>query len=204
MSSEMSTGKRRYELAKRADAMEETRRRIAKAAAELHGTVGPAQTTISAVAQRAGVQRHTVYRHFATEADLFAACSEHFFGRHPWPDPAEWRAIEEPEERLATALAELYAYYERTERMFSNVLRDAELVPSIPPALAPFEDFLDNAAGVLAAGWTTRGRRRRVLRAATRHAVDFTTWRSLARDGDIGRARAVELVAALVARAAQA
>jgi AcrR family transcriptional regulator len=150
------------------------------------------------------VQRHTVYRHFPTEAELFDACSAHFFGLHPWPDPAEWRAIEEPTARLEAALDELYAYYERTERMLSNVLRDVELVPSIPPALVPFEDFLDTAAGVLAAGWTTGGRRRRVVRAATRHAVDFNTWRSLAGSDDIGRARAIELITALVERAGQA
>src|SRR3990170_3766702 len=116
--------KRKYELKKRAEEMAETRRRITEAAVGLHGTVGPARTTLSAVAKRAGVQRHTVYRHFPTEAELFGACSAHYFTAHPWPDPEPWRAIGDPHQRLARALDELYAYYERTEPMFTNVLRD--------------------------------------------------------------------------------
>src|SRR3954452_13929139 len=112
MSSEKTT--RRYELRKRADAMAETRRRITEATMELHGTVGPARTTISAVAERAGVQRPTVYRHFPTEADLFAACSSHFREADPTPDPEDWETLEQ-------ALEELYAYYERHETMYSNL-----------------------------------------------------------------------------------
>ena len=119
------SSKRKYKLKKRADEMAETRRRITEAAVGLHGTVGPARTTLSAVAERAGVQRHTVYRHFPSEADLFGACSAHFFTANPWPDLESWRAIDDPHQRLARALDELYAYYERTEAMFSNVLRDA-------------------------------------------------------------------------------
>lgn len=194
--------KRKYELRKRADEMAETRRRITEAAVELHGTVGPARTTLSAVAERAGVQRHTVYRHFPTEADLFGACSVHYFTAHPWPDLAAWRAIDDPHERLARALDELYGYYERTEPMFSNVLRDAELVDAVRPTLVPLEGFLAEAVEILAAGRPARGRRRRVLATALRHALGFHTWRSLAADTGIGRAEAVELVGALVEAAA--
>src|SRR5215472_8515295 len=109
------TPRRKYELKKRAADMAETRRRITEAAVELHGTVGPARTTMSAVARRAGVQRHTVYRYFPTEDDLVAACSAHFFATNPWPDPETWLELGDPVERLARALNELYAYYERTE-----------------------------------------------------------------------------------------
>ena len=91
------SSKRKYELKKRADEMAETRRRITEAAVELHGTVGPARTTLSAVAERAGVQRHTVYRHFPSEADLFGACSAHYFAANPWPDLEPWRAISDPQ-----------------------------------------------------------------------------------------------------------
>jgi len=190
--------KRKYQLKKRADEMAETRRRITEAAIELHGTVGPARTTLSAVAERAGVQRHTVYRHFPTEADLFGACSAHYFTAHPWPVLEPWRAISDPHQRLARALDELYAYYERTEPMFTNVLRDAELVDAIRPTLLPLEGFLAEAAEILAAGRPARGRRRHVLAAALRHAVDFHTWRSLTASDAIGRTEAVELVTALV------
>src|SRR5262249_7547988 len=158
----------------------ETRRRITEAAVELHRMVGPARTTMSAVAERAGVQRHTLYRHFPSESELFGACSGHFFAANPLPDPGPWRAIGDPRRRLARALGDLCGYYERTEPMFSNILRDVELVEAIGPNLAPMQDYLAEAVEILAVGWRARGRRRRVLAAALRHALDFHVWRSLA------------------------
>ena len=188
---------RRYELRKRADAMEATRQRITEAAVELHGSVGPARTTITAIAERAGVQRQTVYRHFPTEDDLFTACSQHFYEGDRWPDPERWRAIADPAERLAAALDELYAYYERTEPMFSNVLRDAELVDFARDAVAPLQAYLDEAAQALTGGRPARGRRRQLLKRALRHALAFSTWHSLTTNG-IGRSDAAKLVTALV------
>jgi AcrR family transcriptional regulator len=202
MSDEKPT--RRYQLRKRADAMKATRRRITEAAVELHGTLGPARTTMTAVAERAGVQRQTVYRHFANEEELLAACSGHFAARHPEPDVSRWRAIADPAERLRVGLGELYAWYETTGAMWTNVLRDETLVASLGPALEPFRAFLDDAARALAADWGARGGRGAMLLAAARHAVDFQTWRSLARDGGVSRAGVVELTSALVQRAARA
>jgi AcrR family transcriptional regulator len=199
MSHEPAT-KRKYELKKRAEQVAQTHQRITQAAIELHGSVGPSRTTLSAVAERAGVERRTLYRHFPTEADLFAACSAHYFAAHPWPDLAEWRAIRDPGERLARALDELYAYYERTEPMLSNVLRDAELVEFARDAVAPLHAYLDEATGVLVAGRRARGRRRKLLEGALRHAVAFSTWRSLQANG-VARAEAVRLMTALVEEA---
>lgn len=194
--------KRKYELKQRAAEMAATRLRIIEAAVELHGTIGPTRTTLTAVAEHAGVQRHTVYRHFPTEADLFGACSSHYLATNPWPDLERWRAIDDPHQRLAQALEELYAYYERTETMFSNVLRDAELVEALRPTLEPFQAYLAEATEILTAGWPTRGRRRHVLAAALRHAIDFQTWRSLAADRPLTRTEAIELITALVEAAA--
>ena len=112
--------KRKYELKKRAEQMGETRLRITEAAIDLHGSVGPSRTTMSAVAERAGVERRTLYRHFPNESDLFEACSTHYFAANPWPDLGGWRAVRDPEERLERALDELYAYYERTEPIFTE------------------------------------------------------------------------------------
>lgn len=193
---------RKYELKQRAAEMAATRQRITEAAVVLHGTVGPARTTMSAVAKRAGVQRHTVYRHFPTEADLLGACSAHYLAANPWPDLEPWRTISDPRERLTRALDELYSYYERTESMFSNVLRDAELVEDLRPTLVPLQAYLAKATEILAAGWPARGRRRRVLNASLHHAVDFQTWRSLTANDRITRAEAAELAVALVASAA--
>ena len=200
MSHESPT-KRRYELKKRAEEMAETHRRITEAAIELHGSVGPSRTTLSAVAKRAGVERRTLYRHFPNEADLFEACSTHYFAANPWPDLDGWRAVRDPEERLERALDELYAYYERTEPMFSNVLRDAEVVDFARDAVAPLDIYLDEAAEVLLAGRQARGRRRQLIKGALRHATAFSTWRSLS-EGGIGRSDAARLTSALVKAAA--
>jgi AcrR family transcriptional regulator len=193
----MSREKRKYELKKRAADMAGTHRRITEAAIELHATVGPSRTTLSAVAERAGVERRTLYRHFPTEADLFAACSSHYFAAHPWPELGGWRAIRDPRQRLERALDELYAYYERTAPMFSNVLRDAELVDLAREAVAPLRAYLEDAAEVLVAGRGARGRRRRLVAGAVRHAVAFSTWSSLTANG-IGRPDAVRLMTAFV------
>jgi len=201
MDSEMPA-KRKYELKKRAGEVDETRRRITEAAVRLHGTVGPSRTTMSAVAKLAGVQRHTVYRHFPTEADLFGACSAHYFTANPWPGLEPWRAITDPSQRLARALDELYDYYARTEAMFSNVMRDIELVDAIPPTMAPMQTYLAEAVGILAAGWPARGRRRHVLAAALNLALDFQVWRSLTANNQVSRSEAVELITALVEAAA--
>jgi AcrR family transcriptional regulator len=189
--------KRPYELKKRAAEMAETHRRITEAAIELHGTVGPARTTLTAVAERAGVERKTLYRHFPSEADLFAACSAHYFQAHPWPDLDAWRATRDPRHRLERALCDLYAYYESTGPMLGNVLRDAEHVEFARDAIAPLRAYLETVVELLAAGRGARGRRRALLTGALRHAVDFSTWQSLSANG-IGQTDAVTLVAALV------
>jgi AcrR family transcriptional regulator len=201
MMSRENRPKRKYELKKRAEEMAETHDRITRAAIELHGTFGPSRTTMSAIAERAGVERRTLYRHFATEADLFDACSSHYFLANPWPDLGSWRAITDPERRLGHALDELYAYYERTEPMLTNVLRDAELVDFARDAVAPLQAYLEQAAETLAIGRPVRGRRRQLLGAALHHALAFSTWRSLTTSG-IGRPDAVRLVSALVDAAA--
>ncbi len=193
--------KRKYELKQRAAEMADTRRRITEAAVELHGTVGPVRTTVSAIADLAGVQRHTVYRHFPSEVDLFRACSAHYFTANPWPDAEPWRAIKDPRQRLTRALDELYGWYESTEPMFSNVLRDLELVDALPATMVPLEGYLSEVAEILAAGWPASGRRRRILDAALHHAIDFQTWRSLTANDRITRAEAADLALALVAGA---
>src|SRR5687768_15124508 len=119
MDEEMS-GPRPYRKRRRAEQEKRTRERITEAAVELHGTVGPARTTVSGVAEKAGVQRATVYRHFPTEAEMFAACSAHYWQRNPLPDQGEWAKVADPRARLRVALSEMYGLYERTEPMLER------------------------------------------------------------------------------------
>ena len=86
----MADQKRPYRMKKRAELEAATRRRITESAVALHGTVGPARTTMSAVAEHAGVRRSTLYRHFPDETSLFAACSAHWAAQHPVPDIEAW------------------------------------------------------------------------------------------------------------------
>src|SRR4028119_1572032 len=127
----ISSMPRKYEMKRRAELMQETRRRIAEAAVELHKTVGPARTTVSAIAEKAGVQRHTYYAHFPELKDLYQACMGHYVERNPVPEPSSWADIANAEERLKVALSEIYAYYSGNEAMESNVLRDAALDPIV-------------------------------------------------------------------------
>jgi AcrR family transcriptional regulator len=172
---------RKYELKQRAESLTETRERIVEATVELHDSLGPARTTISAIAERAGVQRLTVYRHFPDERTLFQACSGHWAAQNPTPDPASWAALDDPEVRLRTALTAIYAFYRRTEGMTGNLLRDLPELPVLQEVAAPFIEYWQSVRDVLEQGWKTRGHKRRLLRAVIGHAVAFETWRSLAR-----------------------
>jgi AcrR family transcriptional regulator len=205
MSSESTPKRRRAYRKRRRAALEmETRRRITEAAVDLHGSVGPARTTIRAVAERAGVQRATVYRHFRDEEALFDACSSHWMGQHPLPDPAAWEAIDDPEERLRAALRELYAWYERGEYMLEKTTRDVELVPALRPAMEAFGTWFEAATAALVRGRPERGARRRRVRGAIGHALAFDTWRSLVHREDLTTPEAVELMANLAAGAGEA
>src|SRR5262245_31201341 len=118
---------RTYQLKRRAERQQETRQRIVEAAVALHTTVGPARTTVSAIAERAGVQRHTFYRHFPDERSLMLACSGLWQEEHPLPDPAAWRSIGDGEARLRRGLGELYAFYESNAESMAPLVRDAEI-----------------------------------------------------------------------------
>jgi AcrR family transcriptional regulator len=185
--------KRRYEMKKRAERQRETRRRIVEATVELHRTRGPAKTTISEIAQRAGVNRLTVYNHFPDVTDLLRACSKSWTDRHPAPDPTPWARIEDPQQRLRTALTELYGFYARTEPMRANVLRDAQTMPALAALLrGSVVPYLEALRDLLAEGWEVSGDRRKRLLAMLKLAIDFHTWRSLERECGLSREEAVE------------
>lgn len=192
---------RRYEMKRRAERQAETRRRIVEAAVELHTTIGPARTTVSAIAGSAGVQRHTVYAHFPDEAALFEACSGHYMARNPPPDPAGWAAVKEPWERLGRALADLYGWYAANEGMLANMMRDQEVHPvtrqSVERRMGPWRGAAWDA---LTAGLDLG----HPGEAALALALQFSTWRSLVRESRLGEERAAEVMRLAVRCAARA
>jgi AcrR family transcriptional regulator len=192
--------KRKYELKQRAERLAETRRRITEATVELHRTVGPAATHINEVARRAGVQRMTVYNHFPNDTALLAACSAHWRALHPTPDLAAWRAVADPGARLRQGLRELYGWYRETEPMTGNVLRDAQVLPTLHAILeGGLLRYLAQAHKALTEPLSARGRRQERIDAAARAAIDLHTWRALAPLGD---ADAADLAAGLIELAA--
>jgi AcrR family transcriptional regulator len=189
-------------MTRRAELEEETRRRITESTVSLHEEVGPAHTSISAIAERAGVRRSTVYRHFPDEEALFAACSAHWRAAHPAPDPQAWADIADPAARTAAALRELYAFYRRTEGMYTSLFRDEPLVPVVRRLLGDFHGYLQAIQDLLAAGRGLRGRAARSTRAAIGHALSFPTWQSLTREQELSDDDAVALMCRLIESAA--
>jgi AcrR family transcriptional regulator len=178
---------RTYTLKKRAEQQAETRRRIVAAAVDLHGSIGPALTTFSQIAERASVQRHTLYAHFPDERSLYLACSGFVMERDPLPDPDAWRGIADVRARLSGALAALYGWYARNATLIGCVLRDAEhhaLTREINELrMGP---VMDGYRAVLSDGLTAR------QRALLPLALSFFTWRSLVRDGELDDAAATD------------
>ena len=164
---------------------------------ELHGTLGPSRTSLSAVAKHAGVRRSTLYRHFPDEAALFVACSGYWMSQHPLPDLEAWSVVSDPGERLRTALTEIYAYYAETEPMLANLLRDLGIVEAVQQQFAQFLNYMEAARLTLIVGRRERGRRAQRVRAAVGHGLAFTTWRSLVREQGCTANEAVDMMCQL-------
>lgn len=167
---------------------------------QLHTTEGPSAATLSRIAERAGVTRLTLYRHFPDADQLFAACMGHWGGLHPPPDAARWRAIGDRDERLRRAIGELYAWYAENAVDLYPIYRDAAHTPVSNRGARRANN--ERMADAILAGTTERGAALRRLRAAVRHVVGFWTWRSLAVDGKLSQREAVDVAAAFVRAAA--
>src|SRR5215510_3655677 len=177
---------RTYTLKRRAEQQAETRQRIVEAAVELHSSVGPALTTFSMVAERAGVQRHTLYAHFPDERSLLMACSGMTMERDPLPEAAPWRDIADQHERLRVGLSAVYGWYERNADLAACVLRDAEYHPlTKETAELRFGPYMAAFRGLLGAKLSIK------QRAVLRLALSFFTWRTLVREAGLKQGRAV-------------
>jgi AcrR family transcriptional regulator len=194
---------RRYELKQRAERQAETRQRIVEAIVALHREVGPAKASISAIAERAGVERLTVYRHFADETAMLQACSARFHAEIARPDPAAWSSVTDPAKRLRAVLLAYYDYYRRGEDMLANVRRDAPQMPALAAVVAPQAAIVGAVREDLVARWGVAATVRPRLTAVIAHALRFETWQSLARIESLTDADAAELMVTLARAAAR-
>lgn len=199
----MTDEPRPYRMKRRAESQQETRRRITESAVHLHGTLGPSRTSMSAIAEHAGVRRSTLYRHFPDDAAVFDACTAHWASANPLPDISAWAVLSDPEERLRLGLTEIYSFYERTDAMLENLFRDAATMPMVSERFAAFRGYFAAAHEALMAGRKLRGSAKRRAHAAVGHAIAFSTWKSLVRDQELSSPVAAGLMADLVSVAAR-
>ena len=176
---------RKYELKARAESQERTRQRIAKAAAELHEKVGPAETTVAEIARRAGVTRPTVYKHFPDDAALYPACSAHHLSRHPLPDFRTALAPADPVVRLRSLLRAVYGgWYRDQRRLMRNLQRDRRVDPALDEFMRANSDAaLGGLADTVTAGFEVEPDQAARVRAMVGVALDFWTWERLAGEG---------------------
>jgi AcrR family transcriptional regulator len=184
---------RRYELKQRAQRQADTRRRIVEATVALHGERGLVATQITDIAQRAGVDRVTVYRHFPDLGSLFKACAAHYYDAHPPPDPTGWAAIADPEARLRHGLQELYGYWAHNAATVAHILRDAQVLGHLGVGRRLLALQRD-ATEALTSGWPATDQQP-ALAATIRVAVDFHTWQRLVTEQGLSQQQAVELAA---------
>jgi len=186
---------RPYTMKRRAEQQADTRQRIVEATVELHGSVGPARTSFSMIAERAGVQRHTLYAHFPDERSLFLACSGLALERDPMPAVEDWAAIANRGKRLRVGLAALYGWYERNAELMTCVLRDAEYHAATQEILAiRHEPIMASYRDALGTGLGKKGRALLAL------ALSFNTWRTLKREGELKSAAIAEMMAQTIER----
>jgi len=190
--------KRPYRMTKRAQAEEETRRRITQSTVELHEALGPSRTSVSAIAAHAGVRRSTVYRHFPDELALFTACTAHWMAANPPPDPSPWVSIEDADLRLCAALGALYPYYRRTQQMMENIHRDEGIMPLVKQMMGGYRGYLEGLRDLLMRDRAPAIAQHRAVSAAIGHALSFPVWRSMAVEQSLSDEECTDLMCCLV------
>jgi AcrR family transcriptional regulator len=190
---------RKYDMGKRAAAVEQTRQRIVDATLALHGEQGIAATSWDDIAARAGVGVGTVYRHFPSLDELIPACGESTMQVVAPPDPALLPALfdgaTEPAERVKRLVHEAFAMYERGAPALRAIRREA----GVHPRIAADRDELEAALGALIDTALAPLNATDEDRAVVRAMVDLGTWEAF-RDQRLGPAESVAAVSGMLTR----
>lgn len=174
--------KRKYTKTRRAEQQEETRDKIVEAAMALHEELGPRATSISAIAERAGVQRLTVYRHFEDDVAIFQACSSRWFELNPPPGPSLWQELAPAAQRTEEALVNIYTYYSNSAAMLNRVYSDEADVPALQEVMQGFRLYLEGISNDLLKAWQPESKKRKDIKTLINHAVQFSTWKSFSQE----------------------
>jgi AcrR family transcriptional regulator len=178
----MKTAARTYTMRARADAVEATRERIARAAMQRFLAEPYDDVTIASVARDAGVSHQTLLNHFESKDGLFAAAAERFSA--DLAASREGRATSDPQSVVALLM-------EQFERSGDGNVRLALLHERIEAVRTGLKQGRANHQVWLAEVFDTRlpsdpAERRRTL-AALHAATDVYTWKLLRRDLGHGR-----------------
>lgn len=166
---------RKYDMGKRADAVEETRRKIIQATFELHGEQGVVATSMQDVAERADVALRTVYYHYPTVDDLVAGCGNKVIALLAPPTPAIFDGLTTFGERMRQLVQDLFAMYERGSAMIDVARREQGEVAGLADFVA--NDAASREALVREALRPFRPRPRTVHEVAA--LTDFYVWKAL-------------------------
>lgn len=177
----MKKRKRNYVQTVRRERQDQTRMQIVEALVALHEEIGPKNTTVAAVAARAGVQRLTVYRHFENEGAMLQACSSHWSAQNPPPQQKTWKHIRGTEPRVRAALLAIAKYYSKNHKMLFKVYRDASEVKPLAAIMNGFDSYFSSIADDLASH-IMKGQKNDTLKGVARHLVRFSTWQSLSKE----------------------
>ncbi len=174
--------KRKYRKTRRAEQEEQTRDKIVSAAMALHEEIGPRATSISAIAERAGVQRLTVYRHFKDDVAIFQACSSRWFELNPPPNPSSWQELAPAVQQTKEALRNIYNYYAANARMLNRVYSDAADVPALQEVMDGFRTYLNQIGNDLLKAWQPETKKSKDVKVLINHALRFSTWESFSQE----------------------
>ena len=189
----MKSSRRPYTMKARAEAVEATRDRIARAAMTRFLAQPYDDVTIAAVAADAGVSAQTVLNHFESKEGLFTAAAALFSA-----DRAGDRAEASPHD-AATAVAALMEQFERSGDGNVRLALLDERIPAVKAALDDGRSFHQEFLASVFADRLPRApaERRRSL-AALHAATDVYTWKLLRRDLGLGRRATQQVMTEMV------
>jgi AcrR family transcriptional regulator len=191
---------RKYDMTKRAEALEATRKRIVDATVAAHRELGIQATSWDEIASRADVGVGTVYRHFRSLDELLPACGAVVTEALALPGddeiPSLFDGARSLRERIRRLVTRLFATYERGAPFIENIRREREDLP----ALEPWHQWIENRFDALSREALLPINPDKHAFDLTRALTDLYTWKAFNRRG-LSHQETIETVTRLIANA---